>query len=157
MISLSRFVALALLAATCTALIGSSVYSYRPIPASTHGSYNAQNILSEYAERNRFRQDLQIHPDLPARHEQREKMTLAIGDRVLVKNFDRTFDAMITALANLDCRVTNMERVSGYITSSLPQLPPEEAEQLRKEERARYAQTKGYSPPCSHLHPARWR
>src|SRR5262249_38517183 len=40
-------------------------------------------------------QDMQTDPDLPAWHDQREKMALAIGDRVFDKSFDRTFDSMI--------------------------------------------------------------
>src|SRR5690242_21257844 len=42
-------------------------------------------------------QDMQTDPDLPAWHDQREKMALAIGDRVFDKSFDRTFDSMIIA------------------------------------------------------------
>ncbi len=56
------------------------------------------------------------------------------------------FDSMITTLASLGCRVNNMERASGYITSSIPQLPPEQQEGLRKEALAQYAQAKGYPP-----------
>ncbi len=91
-------------------------------------------------------QEMQTDPDLPAWHDQREKMALAIGDRVFDKSFDRTFDSMIIALANLGCRVSNMERVSGYITSSLPELPPELSEQLKKQALSEYAQAKGYPP-----------
>jgi len=86
------------------------------------------------------------NPDLPAWHAQREKMALAVGDRVFDKGFDRVFDSMITTLATLGCRVNNMERISGYLTASLPQLPPEQQEALRKEGLAQYAQAKGYPP-----------
>jgi hypothetical protein len=89
-------------------------------------------------------QDLMNSPDLPAWHQQREKMALAVGDRVFDKGFDRVFDSMITALATLGCRVNNMERTSHYITASLPQLPPEQEEALRHEALAQYAQAKGY-------------
>lgn len=91
-------------------------------------------------------QDLMNNPDLPAWHQQREKMALAVGDRVFDKGFDRVFDSMITALATLGCRVNNMERTSHYITASLPQLPPEQEEGLRHEALAQYAQAKGYPP-----------
>jgi hypothetical protein len=94
----------------------------------------------------RLMQDMQTDPDLPAWHDQREKMALAIGDRVFDKSFDRTFDSMIIALANLGCRVNNMERISGYITSSLPELPPELSEQLKKQALSEYARAKGYPP-----------
>src|SRR5271169_4892203 len=91
-------------------------------------------------------QDLMNNPDLPAWHEQREKMALAVGDRVFDKGFDRVFDSMITALASLGCRVTNMERTSHYITASIPELPPEQEEALRHEGLVQYAQAKGYPP-----------
>ena len=99
---------------------------------------------AEMMAQQRLMQDLQTDPDLPAWHDQREKMALAIGDRVFDKSFDRTFDSMIIALANLGCRVNNMERVSGYITSSLPELPPELSAQLKKQALSEYAQAKGY-------------
>lgn len=91
-------------------------------------------------------QDLMNNPDLPAWHQQREKMALAVGDRVFDKGFDRVFDSMITALATLGCRVNNMERTSHYITASLPQLPPDQEQALRNEALAQYAQAKGYPP-----------
>jgi hypothetical protein len=91
-------------------------------------------------------QDLMNNPDLPAWHEQREKIALAVGDRVFDKGFDRVFDSMITALATLGCRVNNMERTSHYITASLPQLPPDQEQALSHEALAQYAQAKGYPP-----------
>ena len=99
---------------------------------------------AEMMAQQKLMQDLQTDPDLPAWHDQREKMALAIGDRVFDKSFDRTFDSMIIALANLGCRVNNMERISGYITSSLPELPPELSEQLKKQALSEYARAKGY-------------
>jgi hypothetical protein len=99
---------------------------------------------AEMMAQQKLMQDLQTDPDLPAWHDQREKMALEIGDRVFDKSFDRTFDSMIIALANLGCRVNNMERISGYITSSLPELPPELSEQLKKQALSEYARAKGY-------------
>lgn len=89
-------------------------------------------------------QDLMNNPDLPAWHQQREKMALAVGDRVFDKGFDRVFDSTITALATLGCRVNNMERTSRYISASLPQLPPDQEQALRNEALEQYAQAKGY-------------
>jgi len=114
----------------------------RPVTAPNMAAFNPQTMM----ERQRFLQDMQAAPDLPAWQQQREKMALAVGDRIVDKSFDRTFDSMIIALANIGCRVNNMERTSGYITSSLPELPPEQKEQLNKEAMAQYAQIKGYSP-----------
>ena len=70
--------------------------------------------------RQQLLQEIVNNPDLPAWHEQREKMSLAIGDRQFEQSFERVFDSMIVALASLGCRVNNMERVSGYITGSIP-------------------------------------
>ncbi|MCC2655394.1 MAG: hypothetical protein K0Q76_502 [Panacagrimonas sp.] len=93
-----------------------------------------------------FQQELMKNPDLPIWYETREKMALAVGDRVFDKGFDRVFDSMTVALANLGCRVSNMERVSGYITATIPQLSPALRDALRKESMAQYAAAKGYPP-----------
>src|SRR5271169_6454681 len=115
------------------------------------GYAGAQNTVvrpdpSVMMAKQQLMQDLMNNPDLQAWHEQREKMALALGDRVFDKGFDRVFDSMITALATLGCRVTNMERTSHYITASIPQLPPQEEEALRHEGLVQYVQAKGYPP-----------
>lgn len=91
-----------------------------------------------------FSQDIMKNPDLPDWYSQREKMALAVGDRVFDKGFERVFESMITALASLGCRVNNIERNSGYITASLPQLSPDQQASLRNESRTQYAQIRGY-------------
>ncbi len=88
--------------------------------------------------------DMMSNPDLPAWHAQREQMALAIGDRQFDQGFDRVFDSMTVALASLGCRVQNMERASGYITASIPELPPDQVQALRKESTRQYAAVKGY-------------
>jgi hypothetical protein len=115
-------------------------------PPTAPAAYNAQGMpdVNALMAKQRFNADMAQEPDLPAWHDAREKMALAVGDRVFDKTFDRTFDSMIIALANLGCRVNNMERTSGYITASLPQLQPEQREALDKEAMAQYAQAKGY-------------
>ncbi len=94
--------------------------------------------------KNQFVQDLMSNPDLPAWHEQRQQLTLATGDRVFDKPFDEVFDGMLVALATLGSRVTNIERGSGYITGTLPDLGPERNQQLQREALAEYAKIKGY-------------
>ncbi len=142
----------AALAAACGSLLfGCSPPSYmRGADPSMRSPSNMQSLANfnptDMLARQKLMQDMQTDPDLPVWHDQREKMALAIGDRVFDKSFDRTFDSMIIALANLGCRVNNMERVSGYITSSLPELPPELSEQLKKEAMGQYAQARGYPP-----------
>jgi hypothetical protein len=117
-------------------------------------------LMSESAERQRelvenmdvdammqkqqLMQDMMSNPDLPAWHDQREKMALSLGDRQFDKQFDRVFDSMVTALATLGCRVQNMERASGYITASIPELPPEQLQTLQKDGTRQYAVAKGY-------------
>ena len=84
------------------------------------------------------------NPDLPAWHEQRGTMALALGDRQFEQGFDRVFDSMTVALATLGCRVQNMERTSGYITASIPELPPAQLQSLLKDARRQYAAAKGF-------------
>jgi hypothetical protein len=117
----------------------------RPATPVTPMTRNMPDVNALMA-RQRLNSDMMQQPDLPAWHDQRERMALAVGDRVIDKPFDRTFDSMIIALANLGCRVNNMERHTGYITASLPQLPPEQRDALDKEAIAQYAQAKGYPP-----------
>lgn len=127
---------------------GRGMFGSTPNPAGAlMTQQNAGNdMLGGMMAKQQFQQEMMRNPDLPAWHAQREKMSLAVGDRVFDKGFDRVFDSMVTTLATLGCRVNNMERVSGYITASIPQLPPEQQEGLRKEALAQYAQAKGYPP-----------
>ena len=117
-----------------------------PMESMMASQISGNDMAASMMAKQQFQQDMMKNPDLPAWHAQREKMALAVGDRVFDKGFDRVFDSMITTLATLGCRVNNMERVSGYLTASLPQLPPEQQEALRKEGLAQYAQAKGYPP-----------
>ena len=107
---------------------------------------NPQDMMGAMTAKMNFSQELMKNPDLPEWYSQREKMALAVGDRVFDKGFDRVFESMITALASLGCRVNNIERNSGYITASLPQLSPDQQASLRNEARTQYAQIKGYPP-----------
>jgi hypothetical protein len=117
-----------------------------PMAAMTAKMGSSNDMMAAMTSKMNFSQEVMKNPDLPAWHEQREKMALAIGDRVFDKGFDRVFDSMITALATLGCRVSNMERVSGYLTATIPQLPPDQQQALHQEALAQYAQIKGYPP-----------
>jgi hypothetical protein len=138
-------VAIAAIVSGCS---GAGMFGSTPNPAGAlMTQQNAGNdMMAGMMAKQQFQQEMMRNPDLPAWHAQREKMALAVGDRVFDKGFDRVFDSMVTTLATLGCRVNNMERVSGYITASIPQLPPEQHEGLRKEALAQYAQAKGYPP-----------
>ena len=107
---------------------------------------NAQDMMGAMTAKMNFSQELMKNPDLAEWYSQREKMALAVGDRVFDKGFERVFESMITALASLGCRVNNIERNSGFITASLPQLSPGQQESLKNEARTQYAQIKGYPP-----------
>ena len=119
----------------------------RAVMPSSNGARGMQiPDVNQMLAKQRLNSEMMEEPDLQAWHDQREKMQMAVGDRVIDKSFDRTFDSMIIALANLGCRVNNMERTTGYITASLPQLPPEQRDALTREGTAEYARTKGYPP-----------
>lgn len=85
-------------------------------------------------------------PDLPQWYEQREKIAFALGDRTLNRSFDRVFDSLTVALSNLGSRVTNMERQSGYIAASIPDLGPQKSKALHGAAMRQYAAAKGFSP-----------
>jgi hypothetical protein len=89
-------------------------------------------------------QDLMNNPDLPPWHEERQQLTLATGDRIFDRPFDEVFDGMLVALATLGSRVNNMDRGSGYITGTIPDLGPERTQQLQQESLAEYVRIKGY-------------
>ena len=105
-----------------------------------------EDMMGAMTAKMSFSQEIMKNPDLAEWYSQREKMALAVGDRVFDKGFDRVFESMITALASLGCRVNNIERNSGFITASLPQLSPGQQESLKNEARTQYAQIKGYPP-----------
>ena len=96
--------------------------------------------------RSQLMQEMMSNPDIAPWHEQREKMALALGDRQFDQGFDRVFDSMTVALASVGCRVQNMERVSGYLTASIPELPPQQLERLNLDAMRQYAIAKGYPP-----------
>lgn len=108
------------------------------------GQRTAMPDMDTMVVKQQLMQDVMNSPDLPAWHAQREKMALAIGDRTFDKRFERVFDSMTVALATLGARVNNMERVSGYITASLPALAPEKADAMQRDGLRQYAVAKGY-------------
>lgn len=85
-------------------------------------------------------------PDLPQWHEQRKKITLAMGDRVFDKSFDEVFDALTIALGTMEVSVSNMERQSGFIAANGRMLPPMMAKQLRHNGLVEYCQHTGFDP-----------
>jgi hypothetical protein len=116
------------------------------------GSPSASSQRFETPDMNRvmakqqIMQDVMNNPDTPAWHEQREKLALAMGDRIFDKDFNRVFDSLTVAVATLGSRVQNMERQSGYISASAPTLPPARQQALAHEGMQDYVRQKGYDP-----------
>ncbi len=116
--------------------------------------WERQNALAEQQtqglqamqQKQRLMQEVMKNPDITEWHDQRQKIVMAQGDRVFDKSFNRVFDSMTVALATLECQVQNMERASGYISASLPALPPQQRDDLRSEGLRAYAASKGYPP-----------
>jgi hypothetical protein len=100
--------------------------------------------MANLFKKQQLMQELMSNPDLPAWHDQRQKIMMAVGDRVFDRSFDEVYEGMIIALATLGSRVNNMDRTSGYITGSIPDLGPQRTQQLQQESLAEYARIKGY-------------
>ena len=114
--------------------------------ASPFGAGMDMGNINDMMGKQKLSMDMMSSPDLPAWHAQREKMALAIGDRSFQRPFARVFDSLTVALATLGSRVQNMERASGYITGSIPQLEPTRSKAMQDAGMRQYAVAKGYSP-----------
>ena len=102
--------------------------------------------LSRMQQQNRLWQQLMKQPDLPPWHEQRRKITQALGDKVFDKNFNEVFDAITVALGSMEVKVDNMEKESGYLGATGAILPPQLADRLRHECLVQYCRYHGYDP-----------
>ena len=71
-------------------------------------------------------------PDTDAWNEKRKKMALATGDRVFEAEFPRVFDSLTLAVASLELKLGTIERQSGLLTASGIELPPSEAQEMRR-------------------------
>ncbi|MFT3663967.1 hypothetical protein [Piscinibacter sp.] len=102
--------------------------------------------MQDLMARQKLQMEMMNNPDLPAWHAQREKMALALGDRVFDKPFDAVFDGLTVAVATLGARVQNMERGSGYLAAAIPALEPARAQALQDAALREYAAGRGYPP-----------
>ena len=128
---MNRFVLLLLLIAASISLTGCGPpMGAMGMPGG--GGMGAMPDQNRMMQQNDLMQKLMKDPQVPTWYGEREKITLAMGDRVFDKEFERVFDSMTIALATLEANVNNMERTSGYITSAVPRLNPERSEQLHK-------------------------
>ena len=110
------------------------------------GGAGGMGNIEDLMGKQKLNMDMMSNPDLPAWHAQREKMALAIGDRTFQRPFSRVFDSLTVAMATLGSRVQNMERASGYMTGSIPQLEPTRTAAMQDAGMRQYAVSKGYSP-----------
>ena len=62
-----------------------------------------------------------------------KKIAQALGDRVFDKDFSRVFDSLMLAVSTMELKVSNIERVSGFITASGITLSPTESKAMRRE------------------------
>ena len=117
-------------------------------PQPSAGLFGASGMpdMDRMEKKQELMQKLMADPQVPAWYTEREKIAQAMGDRVFDKDFDRVFDSLTIALASMEANVNNMERQSGYITSAVPRLNPERAEQLRKASMVDYCKHNGYDP-----------
>jgi hypothetical protein len=84
-------------------------------------------------ERQKVTNKFNNNPDTDAWHDARQKIAAAVGDRDFDQDFSRVFDSLTLAVADLELKVANMERQSGYIAASGMTLPPSEARGMRRE------------------------
>ncbi|MFZ2657754.1 MAG: hypothetical protein WAX69_22665 [Victivallales bacterium] len=110
------------------------------------------NRTTSNADNKLFEQKCQIvtamqgSPDTDAWHEQRQKLSQAMGDRVFDKDFGRVYDSLVLAISNLELKVINMERTSGYIQASGITLPPTESKAIRQKAVRDWCGQKGFDP-----------
>ena len=97
-------------------LIATSLAGCAPSPGPMHMS--GMPDMDRMQQKQDLMQKMMGDPQVPSWYGEREKITLAMGDRVFDKEFDRVFDSVTVALATLGANVNNMERQSGYITSA---------------------------------------
>ncbi|MGA2171779.1 MAG: hypothetical protein ABSG82_02030 [Sedimentisphaerales bacterium] len=105
---------------------------------------NLNQELSLIRKKGELMQKLMNEPDTSVWYKQREGIVQAMGDRVFDKSFDRVFDSVVVAMANLGTHVENMERQSGYISARGSLLPPDQTKQLRREYLVEYCKLNGY-------------
>lgn len=84
-------------------------------------------------KRQRITTKFRNNPDTDAWHDQRQKITQALGDRVFDKDFSRVFDSLMLAVSTMELKVSNMERQSGFIAASGITLSPAEMTAMRRE------------------------
>jgi len=97
-----------------------------------------------FAERQRISSRFSSNPDTDAWHEGRQKIAAALGDRDFDQGFARVFDSLVLAMADLELKMGNIERQSGYLSASGMTLPPSEAKAMRREAVVEWCKLHGF-------------
>ena len=107
---------------------------------------NSRSDSDLMMERQKITMKFNSNPDTDAWHDQRQKVAAALGDRVFDQDFARVFDSLTLAISDLELKVGNMERQSGYIAASGMTLSPTEAKAMRKEAVNDWCKQNGFDP-----------
>lgn len=105
-----------------------------------------QTDLARMQRQSDLMQRLMKEPDTAAWYQQREAIVQQKGDKIYDKSFERVFDSLVVAMANMGAHVENMERASGYISARGRILPPDADTQLRRTSLVDYCKANGYDP-----------
>lgn len=97
-----------------------------------------------FAERQKISSKFNNDPDTDAWHDQRQKIAAALGDREFDQDFNRVFDSLTQALSELELKIGNMERQSGYLSASGITLPPSDAKAMRRESVNEWCKLNGF-------------
>ena len=116
------------------------------------GNGRSADLNGMMADQNLLQQKTQIstgfasNPDTDAWHEQRQKISLATGDRIFDKDFGRVYDSLVLAVSTLELKVNNMERTSGYIQATGIALLPTESKTMKHDAIRDWCIQKGFDP-----------
>ncbi len=128
-----------LLGFSCLTVLSGCFYGYVEM-------FNMQADQELVRKRQSIKTKFSNNPDTDAWYEQRQKVALAVGDRVFDKDFARVYDSLVLAAASLELKVNNMERQSGYIAASGISLPPTEARAVQREAVTEWCKLNGFDP-----------
>lgn len=124
---------------SCLTALSACFYGYAEM-------FNIQADQELFMQRQRIQTKFTLNPDTDVWYEQRQKVALAVGDRVFDKDFARVYDSLVLAMASLELKVNNMERQSGYIAASGISLPPTEAKAMQRGAVTEWCKLNGFDP-----------
>ena len=107
---------------------------------------NLKSDSEVIAYRQKMSADFAADPDTEVWHDRRQKIALAVGDRVFDQDYARVFDSLVQAAASLELRLGNMERTSGYVSATGVGLAPSEAKAMRRAMVNEWCSLNNYEP-----------